>query len=355
MQQTPPSDTQPAPNAHPQTASLLAAAPVVLQDLPEEKQTELIEQLAFPFGSNKPDPAMHIIPIAVGMQRVYKAVATAFDVNGPLTEKLAVKVKECMPEVSDSVAMDTARSYSINRRDEALSTVALLDPNGPLVTEAVAMSEAGRRGEAQPQLGKMHSQIMGVATKEAGKPVSFEHMPYYVKTEPYTTLPEWKHDELAAQMELTYPGFKQNGALITLAKANGQIAIHKAIANAFEPGGEISQQLAQVLSKELGDVPPEAAQQAADGYCLKRRDAAMRVTYAFGYDQPLVQDAMQGFKEKHESVGNPIANQTGCAPAQHSQPDKEKEDSHLQADSVIAAGTSRLFEPLRALLPQRLF
>ncbi len=215
---------------------------VPLHKLSQDQQDAIIRHLVLPFGlEGKQEPAIHIHATAAGDHRVYTALSEALDPNGVLLQPLTQSIEQAMPALSGEPAIQSAKSYLINRQAEAQTLAEAFQPQSELVQTAVEYSARLIQGDMSP-----HDLPTG--------------------TQPDAGVLEDKINRLNEYAQTPLPVPRENNATHAIAFDLGHEPMHQALADACAPDGVLAPILAEELRTSLPDLDNNTALKTAQGY-----------------------------------------------------------------------------------------
>jgi hypothetical protein len=208
--------------------------------LTASERDAIIHQLVLPFGDGgKVEPAIHIFGTAVGYRKVFGAIAEAMQPNGTLTATLAAGIAQGVPDLSPQAAMQSALSYTINRRNEALGIVEACADDGELIQTAVDYSARLIDKSISPDqlpVGKA-----GAVMKD-------------------------KTDRMETYIHTPLPFLHADGATHALAVSVGHVPLHDALAHMFVPDSPLASIIAEHIMYDIPDVSEHHARRTAEKY-----------------------------------------------------------------------------------------
>jgi hypothetical protein len=236
----------------------LGGQPLVYRPLGAEKRTALrLEMLHLAGEAGVRDKAQwdqfvrHYDALAHGMMRAIDPQAT-----NPVTAALTAAVTSAAPALQGG-ALATIQSILLNRRDDLLSSRALLADAS--FTDGLYAEYAALRMPISGALGP---------------------------------LPATKQQELMETMLQPRNGRLEPAAHIH-ATAYGHAVAHDALAKAFSPSGPVGHLLKTTLASQAQGVPESLTQHFATRWLTIRHTRARQVAEAYAHDSPLVQSAIQ--------------------------------------------------------------
>ncbi len=229
------------------------AYPAHIAPIADAKRLTLLRELVYPWWpERKREAAIHILATAQGYQRIYQTLADTLCPEGTLGSLLQRHIAKALPELSAQDVETAACSYLANRRDDLLSISAAMHPQGPLIQEAIALSEAIRRGEINPD--------------HFFAPIEQASAPPNVSAK-ITRIHNY------ANHAFSLAG--NDSAAHALAYTVGHSALHAHIASCFQQNGAAARVIAHKLHHTLPDVPMQTALVVANHYCAERMQLAL--------------------------------------------------------------------------------